>query len=203
MGSIPSSTALRESSWPECRSFKLIGRKALPPRDGRSWRMLPRYRRLGVVQGPALVAGRPGKTRLSIQDEDPYSSRQPRVVQSSRNSLRIESRADRTASLMVAAPLKKSRRLTKSSRSMPPPADQNGTLHHRPESITVVCFQQRGDWCFGASGGVCFAVDADTGREVWRVSLGGYTKSAPISFMVDGRQVIAIAAGHALFVFAL
>ena len=50
---------------------------------------------------------------------------------------------------------------------------------------------------------VCFAVDADTGREVWRASLGGYTKSAPISFTVDGRQVIAVAAGHALFVFEL
>jgi alcohol dehydrogenase (cytochrome c) len=60
-----------------------------------------------------------------------------------------------------------------------------------------------GGLVFGASGGVCFAVDADTGREVWRVSLGGYTKSAPISFMVDGRQVIAVAAGHALFVFEL
>ena len=56
---------------------------------------------------------------------------------------------------------------------------------------------------FGASGGGFFAVDADTGREVWRVSLGGNTKSAPISFMVDGRQVIAVAAGHALFVFGL
>jgi alcohol dehydrogenase (cytochrome c) len=60
-----------------------------------------------------------------------------------------------------------------------------------------------GGLVFGASGGVCFAVDAGTGREVWRVSLGGYTKSAPISFMVDGRQVIAVAAGHALFVFGL
>src|ERR1700730_3970767 len=60
-----------------------------------------------------------------------------------------------------------------------------------------------GGLVFGASGGVCFAVDAETGREVWRVSLGGYTKSAPISFMVDGRQVIAVAAGHALFVFGL
>src|ERR1700730_1578014 len=169
MGSIPSSTALRESSWPECRSFKLIGRKALPPRDGRSWRMLPRYRRLGVVQGPALVAGRPGKTRLSIQDEDPYSSRQPRAVQSSRNSLRIGSRADRTASLMVAAPLKKSRRLTKSSRSMPPPADQNGTLHHRPESITVVCFQWRGDWCLGHLEGCVLQWTRSLARLTWRV----------------------------------
>jgi outer membrane protein assembly factor BamB len=29
---------------------------------------------------------------------------------------------------------------------------------------------------FGASGGVFFALDADTGREVWRRSLGGNTK---------------------------
>jgi alcohol dehydrogenase (cytochrome c) len=60
-----------------------------------------------------------------------------------------------------------------------------------------------GGLVLGASGGVCFAVDAETGREVWRVSLGGDTKAAPISFMVDGRQVIAVAAGHALFVFEL
>ena len=60
-----------------------------------------------------------------------------------------------------------------------------------------------GGLVFGASGGVCFALDADTGREVWRVSLGGNTKSAPISFRVDGHQVIAVAAGRALFVFGL
>jgi hypothetical protein len=40
----------------------------------------------------------------------------------------------------------------------------------------------------------------NTGREVWRISLGGNTKSAPISFKVGGRQVIAMAAGRALFV---
>jgi alcohol dehydrogenase (cytochrome c) len=60
-----------------------------------------------------------------------------------------------------------------------------------------------GGLVFGTSGGVCFALDADTGREVWRVTLGGNTKSPPISFMVDGRQVIAVAAGRALFVFGL
>ena len=60
-----------------------------------------------------------------------------------------------------------------------------------------------GGLVFGASGGVSFALDADTGREVWRISLGGNTKSAPISFTVDGRQVIAVAAGRALFVFGL
>jgi alcohol dehydrogenase (cytochrome c) len=60
-----------------------------------------------------------------------------------------------------------------------------------------------GGLVFGASGGFCFALDADSGREVWRVPLGGNTKSAPISFTVDGRQVIAVTAGRALFVFGL
>ena len=60
-----------------------------------------------------------------------------------------------------------------------------------------------GGLVFGASGGVGFALDADSGREVWRVSLGGNTKAAPISFAVDGRQVIAVAAGRALFMFGL
>ena len=60
-----------------------------------------------------------------------------------------------------------------------------------------------GGLVFGASGGVLFALDADTGRELWRLPLGGNTMSAPISFTIDGQQVIAVAAGRALFVFGL
>ncbi|MBZ9892227.1 PQQ-binding-like beta-propeller repeat protein [Mesorhizobium sp. BR1-1-3] len=60
-----------------------------------------------------------------------------------------------------------------------------------------------GGLVFGASGGVLFALDSATGRELWRARLGGETKAAPISFMVDGRQVIAIAAGRGLFVLGL
>jgi alcohol dehydrogenase (cytochrome c) len=56
---------------------------------------------------------------------------------------------------------------------------------------------------FGASGGVLFALDSDSGREVWRLPLGGTTKSPPISFTIDGHQVIAVAAGRALFVLGL
>jgi alcohol dehydrogenase (cytochrome c) len=58
-----------------------------------------------------------------------------------------------------------------------------------------------GGLVFGASGGIIFALDADSGREVWRLPLGGTTKAAPISFTVDGQQLIALAAGRALFVF--
>jgi alcohol dehydrogenase (cytochrome c) len=60
-----------------------------------------------------------------------------------------------------------------------------------------------GGLVFGASGGAVFALDADTGREVWRRSLGGKTKAAPISFTVNGRQVVVVAAGRALFEFEL
>ena len=60
-----------------------------------------------------------------------------------------------------------------------------------------------GGLVFGASEGAVFALDADTGREVWRRPLGGNTKSAPISFQVDGRQVVVVAAGRALFEFGL
>jgi len=60
-----------------------------------------------------------------------------------------------------------------------------------------------GGLVFEPSGGGVFALDADTGQEVWRLSLGGYTKAAPISFTVDGRQVIIVAAGRALFMLGL
>jgi alcohol dehydrogenase (cytochrome c) len=60
-----------------------------------------------------------------------------------------------------------------------------------------------GGLVFGASGGIFFALDADTGHEVWSRPLGGKTKSAPISFTVDRRQVVLVAAGRALFEFGL
>jgi alcohol dehydrogenase (cytochrome c) len=60
-----------------------------------------------------------------------------------------------------------------------------------------------GGLVFGASGGVFFALDADSGREVWRLPLGGNTAAAPISFRLDGRQLIAVEVGRSLFVFGL
>ncbi len=56
---------------------------------------------------------------------------------------------------------------------------------------------------FGSSAGVLFAIDAGTGQELWRVFLGGITLAAPITFTLDGRQVIAVLAGQALIVFGL
>jgi len=60
-----------------------------------------------------------------------------------------------------------------------------------------------GGLVFGESGGFAFAIDSATGKELWRVSLGGYTYAAPISFTLDGHQVILLSAGQALFMFGL
>ena len=58
-------------------------------------------------------------------------------------------------------------------------------------------------------GGVVFAgyrdffraFDADTGKELWKVNLGARVRGSPISFLLDGKQYIAVAAGHSMFVF--
>ena len=60
-----------------------------------------------------------------------------------------------------------------------------------------------GGLVFGASAGYLFALDSTTGHELWRVFLGGSTLAPPISFTVDGRQVIVVSAGRALFMFGL
>jgi alcohol dehydrogenase (cytochrome c) len=60
-----------------------------------------------------------------------------------------------------------------------------------------------GGLVFGASGGSVFALESDTGREVWTASLGGDSRAAPITFTIDGRQVIAVSVGRSMFVFGL
>ena len=60
-----------------------------------------------------------------------------------------------------------------------------------------------GGLVFGASSGVLFALDAATGQELWRLPVGGNTLAAPISFKLEGRQVIAVLAGQSLIVFGL
>jgi alcohol dehydrogenase (cytochrome c) len=60
-------------------------------------------------------------------------------------------------------------------------------------------------------GGVVFAgyrdffraFDSDTGKELWKVNLGARVRGSPVSFLLDGRQYIAVAAGHSMFVFLL
>jgi len=55
----------------------------------------------------------------------------------------------------------------------------------------------------GTDEGNFFALDADTGKPLWDLQLGGAVRANPMSFAVDGKQYVAIAAGYSLFVFGL
>ena len=56
---------------------------------------------------------------------------------------------------------------------------------------------------FGSSGGVLFALDSQTGAEMWRTTLGGTAVSAPISVHLEGHQTIIAIAGRVIFAFQL
>ena len=61
-----------------------------------------------------------------------------------------------------------------------------------------------GDVVFGGSSeGYFFALDAIAGTPLWRFPTGGAIYANPITFLVDGKQHVTIAAGTALFAFAL
>ena len=55
----------------------------------------------------------------------------------------------------------------------------------------------------GGREGYFYALNARSGAELWRASLGGSVEAAPVTFRVGNKQYITIAAGHALFTFAL
>ena len=55
----------------------------------------------------------------------------------------------------------------------------------------------------GGREGFFYALDARNGTMLWKAALGGQVAMGPITYGVDGRQYVAVAAGHALFTFAL
>jgi alcohol dehydrogenase (cytochrome c) len=55
----------------------------------------------------------------------------------------------------------------------------------------------------GGREGYFHALDARTGALLWKASLGGQIAAGPITYQVEGKQYVAIAAGHSLFAFAL
>ena len=55
----------------------------------------------------------------------------------------------------------------------------------------------------GSDEGNFFALDARTGRPLWEVQTGGPIAANPISFNIDGKQCVAIAANRVLYVFGL
>jgi alcohol dehydrogenase (cytochrome c) len=55
----------------------------------------------------------------------------------------------------------------------------------------------------GGREGYFYALDATNGKLLWKAALGGVVASGPMSYSVNGRQYIAVAAGNSLFTFAL
>jgi alcohol dehydrogenase (cytochrome c) len=55
----------------------------------------------------------------------------------------------------------------------------------------------------GSREGYFYALDARSGAQLWRASLGGQGANGPMSYAVGGAQRVAVASGSALFVFGL
>ena len=55
----------------------------------------------------------------------------------------------------------------------------------------------------GSEEGNIFALDADTGAPLWSFYAGRPTRTNPMSYEIDGTQYVVMAAGAAIFVFAL
>lgn len=55
----------------------------------------------------------------------------------------------------------------------------------------------------GGREGYFHALDARSGALLWRATVGGQAPSGPITYQVDGKQYVAMAAGQCLFAFGL
>jgi alcohol dehydrogenase (cytochrome c) len=55
----------------------------------------------------------------------------------------------------------------------------------------------------GSEEGNFFALDARTGKSLWDFQTGGGVRAGPMSFMIDGKQYIGIAASRNVYVFSL
>jgi alcohol dehydrogenase (cytochrome c) len=60
-----------------------------------------------------------------------------------------------------------------------------------------------GKLVFGGDGEKFFAVDAETGAELWHFATGAQIQSAAMTYELGGRQYIAVAAGRAILTFTL
>lgn len=85
------------------------------------------------------------------------------------------------------------------------PSTLEPVWEHKMADITWAgTLSTAGDLVFGGGReGYFLALDARTGELLWRTPVGGQINSAAMSYAVDGRQYVAIAAGSALFSFAL
>ena len=55
----------------------------------------------------------------------------------------------------------------------------------------------------GGREGFFYALDARTGKLIWKAGLGGQIVMAPITYQVDGKQYVSVISGSVLATFAL
>jgi alcohol dehydrogenase (cytochrome c) len=74
-------------------------------------------------------------------------------------------------------------------------------LHTKPWAGVL---STAGSLVFGGSDeGYFFAVDAETGKEKWKLNAGGIIRANPMTFLSKGKQVVTIAAGSSIVAFHL
>jgi alcohol dehydrogenase (cytochrome c) len=56
---------------------------------------------------------------------------------------------------------------------------------------------------FGEEGGALMAADADTGKPLWMFQTNHTWKASPMTYMFDGKQYVAVAAGSSIIAFGL
>jgi alcohol dehydrogenase (cytochrome c) len=56
---------------------------------------------------------------------------------------------------------------------------------------------------FGDDNGALAAVDAKTGKGLWHFNTNEILRASPMTYMVDGKQYIAIASGSNIIAFGL
>jgi alcohol dehydrogenase (cytochrome c) len=60
-----------------------------------------------------------------------------------------------------------------------------------------------GGLLFGSDGSVLYALDAVTGRELWRFNTGGHIAAPPMTYRSHGEQIISVMGGQDLMAFSL
>ena len=56
---------------------------------------------------------------------------------------------------------------------------------------------------FGEEGGALMAADAVTGKALWSFPTGQLWKASPMTYVFDGKQYVAVAAGSNILAFGI
>ena len=88
-------------------------------------------------------------------------------------------------------------------RSIRRPARRNGRFEQYDVTDSGILTTASDLLFTGGREGYFYALDARTGAELWKASLGGQIVNGPITYAVDGKQYVAIISGNSLVTFGL